>query len=157
MSLDGFDDHPTAARHELPAIVIGLLVFVVSFLPWYGVSFDGGSAEAGVTGTYNAWHGLAGVGIIVVLLSLVVTAAEPFFGETVPRIALPLAAAVLSVVGTALVAIKSFNLPEIDIPNTTTSLRWGGWALLVVLVLQVMVSVLRVVHANDAQPHSASG
>ena len=155
MSFDGLDGSPRS-RHELPAIICGLLVFVVSFLPWYGVSFDGGSAEAGVTGTYNAWHGLAGVGLIVVLLSLVVTAAEPFFGETMPPVALPLTAAVLSVVGAALVVVKSFNLPSVDIPNTTTSLRWGGWVLIVVLVLQVLVSVLRVVHANDAPPDATS-
>lgn len=141
-------------RRDLVALVCGLLVFIASFLPWYGVSLAG-PAESGATGTYNAWHGIAGVGLILLLFSLVVTAAEPYVSEGAAPRALKLAAAVLAVVGAALVVIRSFDLPSVDIPGATVGLRWGGWVLIVLVVVQAVVSVMRVVRAGVDDPSSA--
>jgi hypothetical protein len=138
-------------RHDAIAFGCGFLVFIASFLPWYGVTLSGGPAEAGLTGTFNAWHGLAGVGLILLLFSLVATAAEPFLGDAVPALPLRIGAAVLACVGAALVIIRSFSLPKVDVPGADVSLRWGGWVLIVLVVLQAMISVLRVVHAGDVE------
>jgi hypothetical protein len=129
-------------RNDGTVLVSGVLVFVASFLPWYGVSFPG-AAEAGVTGTTNAWHGLAGLGLILLLFSLVVAAAGPFFGPNVPRLAANLAAAVLACVGAALVLIRSVSLPTVDVPGAHVGLKWGGWVLIILVVVQAALSVLR--------------
>ena len=142
----------TVSRHDLVALVSGLLVFVASFLPWYALTFEGGPAETGVTGSFNAWHGVAGIGLILLLSSLVVTAAEPYFGDdgSTP-LSMSIAAAVLACVGALLVVIRSLHLPTVDVPGVTAGLRWGGWILMVLVVLQAMISVLRVVHARDGE------
>jgi len=150
MTLDehGHDQHATA-RHEGAVIVSGLLVFVASFLPQYGVTFAGGEAEEGVVGTFSAWHNhLAGLGVLLVMFSLVVTAIAPFLGEAAARLPGTIAAAVLACAGAALVVVKSVSLPNVDVPGTDTTLRWGGWVLLVLVILHAMVTVLRVVHSG---------
>lgn len=144
--------HHTGPRHDAAVFVGGLLVFIASFLPWYRVTVQGGPAESGVTGSVNAWHGLAGIGLIVLLVSVVVTAAEPFIGEDLPPLVLPLVAAVVACAGAALVVIRSLSLPGAGIPAATTRLSWGGWTLIVLVILQAMLSVLRAVHANDPRP-----
>jgi hypothetical protein len=137
-------------RHDLIALVSGLVVFLASFLPWYGVTFNGGPAETGVTGTVNAWHGLAGVGLLLLLFSLVVSAGEPYFSrEGSSTLPVAIGAAVLACVGALLVIIRSLALPSINVPGTSVALRWGGWILLVLVILQATISVLRVVHSGD--------
>jgi hypothetical protein len=140
----------SVARHDVIALLSGLLVFVASFLPWYSVTFGGGPAETGVTGTVNAWHGLAGIGLILLLFSLVVTAAEPYFGDdrSTPLPA-SIAASVLACVGALFVVIRSLDLPSVAVPGASVGLRWGGWVLIVLVVVQALISVLRVVHAGD--------
>jgi uncharacterized membrane protein len=141
-----------ANRHDLVAFGAGVLVFLASFLPWYGEKFNGTLAESGVNGTTDAWHGLAGIGLILLLLSLVVTAAEPFVRDGRPVLPVGIAAAALACVGAVLVVIRSLDLPSANVPGATVALRWGGWTLLVLVVVQAMISVLRVVHAGDAKP-----
>jgi hypothetical protein len=141
------------SRHDLVAVGTGVLVFIVSFLPWYGVKFDGGLAESGVNGAVDAWHGLAGIGVILLLFSAVATAAEPMLGEDRPRWLGPVIAALLACLGAVFVLIKSFSLPTPLVPGATTHLEWGGWILLVLVVVQALVSVLRAVHAGDGDRH----
>lgn len=137
------------SRHDLVAVGAGVLVFIASVLPWYGVKFDGGVAESGVNGSVDAWHGLAGIGVILLLFSAVATAAEPMLGENRPRRLIPAVAALLACLGAVFVLIKSFSLPTPLVPGATTHLEWGGWILLVLVVVEALVSVLRVVHAGD--------
>jgi hypothetical protein len=145
-----FDPEPrSASRHDLIAVGAGIAVFIASFLPWYGVTFQGALAESGVNGTTDAWHGLAGIGLILLLFSLVVTAAEPFVGEDMSGLSVAIAAAVLACVGALFVLIRSLDLPSIDVPGASVGLRWGGWILLVLVVVQAIISVLRVVHHGD--------
>ncbi|HVW81337.1 MAG TPA: DUF5336 domain-containing protein [Mycobacteriales bacterium] len=139
------------SRHDLVAVGAGVLVFIASFLPWYGVTFHGGLAEAGVNGSVDAWHGLAGVGVILLLFSAVATAAEPLLGEDRPTWLGPIVAALLACLGAAFVLVKSFSLPAPLVPGATTHLEWGGWILIVLVVVEALVSVLRVVHAGDAK------
>ncbi|HWA67089.1 MAG TPA: DUF5336 domain-containing protein [Mycobacteriales bacterium] len=141
------------SRHDLVAVGAGVLVFIASFLPWYGVKFDGGLAESGVNGSVDAWHGLAGVGVILLLFSAVATAAEPMLGEERPRWLGPIVAAVLACLGAAFVLLKSFSLPTPLVAGATTHLEWGGWILVVLVVIEALVSVLRVVHAGDRPAH----
>jgi len=143
-------EHRQAAGSELALLATGILTFIASFLPWYSNDFKGGLAETGVTGTYNAWHGLAAAGLLLVLFSLVVTAAGPLLGEDAPTRPLAIAAAALACAGAALVIARSLALPDPHIQGVTASLRWGGWVLIVVVLAHAAISVLRVVHANDA-------
>ncbi|HVX68245.1 MAG TPA: hypothetical protein VHA79_00985 [Mycobacteriales bacterium] len=142
-------EYRPASRSEMALVVTGVLVFIASFLPWYGVTFEGGLAEAGVTGTYNAWHGLTAAGLLLVLLSLVVTASGPMLGEDAPSRPLSIAAAALAAVGAVLVVVRSFDLPDLGIPGATSSLKWGGWILIVLVVLHAAICVYRAVRSQE--------
>jgi hypothetical protein len=137
-------------RHDVIALVSGLLVFVASFLPWYRVTFSG-EAETGVTGTFNAWHGLAGIGLILLLFSLVVTAAEPYVGEDVSKRPVSAVAALLAALGAVFVVVKSFSLPTVDIPGAHVRLQWGGWLLILLSILQAVITALRVIHRSERE------
>jgi hypothetical protein len=140
----------TLSRHDLAMVGVGVLVFIASFLPWYGVTFSGGNAETGVTGSVDAWHGLAGLGVILLLFGAVAAAAEPMvLGEDWPPRLVPVVSALLACLGAAFVVIKSLSLPTSDVPGASIGLRWGGWILLVLVVVEALISVLRVVHAGD--------
>jgi hypothetical protein len=141
-------EHHAAARSEMALLATGVLTFVASFFPYYSATFEGGVAEAGVTGTYSAWHGMSAVGVLLVLFSLVVMGSGPMLGEDTPARPLAIATAVLACAGAALVVVRSFNLPDLDIPGVTTSLRWGGWLLLVLVILHAALSVVRVVRPS---------
>jgi hypothetical protein len=123
-------------------VVTGVLIFIASFLPYYGAEFEG-VAEAGVTGTYNAWHGLTAAGLLLVLFSLVVTAAGPMLGDDAPTRPLAIASAALAGLGAVLVVVRSFDLPSVDIPGVSVSLRWGGWVLIVLVVVHAAICIYR--------------
>lgn len=125
------------------------VAFIASFLPWYGATFQGGPAEAGVTGTYNAWHGLAAAGLLLVLFSLVVTASGPLLGEDAPSRPLAMAAAALATVGAGLVVVRSFDLPNPDIPGVSVGLRWGGWILIVLVVVHAAICLYRALRSEE--------
>ncbi|HVT65511.1 MAG TPA: hypothetical protein VHD81_10170 [Mycobacteriales bacterium] len=139
--------HHQASRSEMALLATGVLSFIASFFPWYSATFAGDVAELGVTGTYNAWHGLMAVGILLVLFSLVVTASGPLLGEEPPPRGLAISAALLACAGAVLVLVKSFDLPSLDIPGVTAHLRWGGWLLIALVLVHAVLCLVRAVQA----------
>jgi hypothetical protein len=144
-------DFKAMPRHEQVALGSGLLVFIASFLPWYGVSL-GPLSE-----TFTAWHGLAAVGLILLLLAFVATAAEVFARDSLPAlpVSYPVVEAGLASLGAIFVIIKSFDLPSGSALGVDVGLRWGGWILIILTIVQAGISVLRAVHANDGGGSSA--
>lgn len=144
-------ERPPRSPYDVALIVTGVLIFIGAFLPWYGVSFEGGEAEAGITGTFNAWHGRAGAGVLLVLFSLVAAAGTPFFGEDTSARPLAIVTAVLAVAGAVLFLQQSFALPDPDIPGVSVGLRWGGWILVVLTVAHALISVWRALQAREVR------
>jgi len=140
--------------HDQIALGSGVLVFVASFFPWHGAKITD-ALSLGVSGgsTTDAWHGLAAFGLILSLLALVVTAAELLASDGLP--ALPISYAIIAAgfacLGALFVVIKTVDLPTAGGPGFSVGLRWGGWALIVLIVAQAVISVLRVVHAGDSK------
>jgi hypothetical protein len=141
-------DFKALPRHDQIALGSGVVVFIASFLPWYGASFQGLSRST------DAWHGLAAFGLILLLLATLVTAAELFAKEALPElpVSYPLVTAGLACLGALFVIIKSFDLPSGGAFGLSYGLRWGGWILLIAVIVQAGINVLRVVHANDGAP-----
>ena len=143
-------DFKAMPRHDQIALRSGVVVFNASFLPWYGASFAGHSVSV------TAWHGLAALGLILLLLALLATAAEMFAKDSLPElpVAYPLLEAGLACLGALFVIIKSFDLPSGGGFGVSYGLRWGGWILLIAVVVQAGISVMRALHAkdNDAPP-----
>ncbi|HWA67088.1 MAG TPA: DUF5336 domain-containing protein [Mycobacteriales bacterium] len=140
-------DFKSLSRNDQIALGAGVLVFVASFLPWYGVKFKGELAAFGAgSATVNAWHGLAAFGLVLLLLGLVVVAAQTFAGANLPELptSYEVVAAGLSCLGALFVIIKSFDLPSYSGADASVGLRWGGWILLILVVVQAVATVMRV-------------
>ncbi|HVT65512.1 MAG TPA: hypothetical protein VHD81_10175 [Mycobacteriales bacterium] len=139
-------DFRALPRHDQVALGVGVLVFLASFLPWYGVTI------LGVSTSYTAWHaGLTAFGLILLLLATATTAAELFAKDALPELPVgnQVVEAGLAGVGALLVVIKSLDLPSGSGLGVDVGLRWGGWILILATVAQAGISVLRAVHAND--------
>jgi hypothetical protein len=151
-------DFKAMPRHDQLILGCGVLVFIASFLPWYGVKFKGFGGFSGGSSTTDAWHGLAAFGLVLLLASLIVTAAEIFAKDSLPAapVSYAIIAAGLACLGALFVIIKSFDLPSGGGPGFSVGLRWGGWLLLILVVVQAVLNLLKVVHANDAAPAAPS-
>jgi hypothetical protein len=155
-------DFKSLPRNDLVVLGSGVLVFIVSlFFPWYGVKFSGAaSALSQFEGntTTNAWHGLAAFGLILLLLGLLVVAAQVFAGSALPEIPIgySMIAAGLSVLGALFVIIKSFDLPSGSGFGVSVGLRWGGWILIVLVLVQAAFSVIRALSSGESLPWQTS-
>jgi hypothetical protein len=68
-----------ANPYDLGIIVAGVLAFLLSFFPFYTVSYDGGLL-GGVSGSGSAWHGFFGWFAVLVALAASVILALRLFG-----------------------------------------------------------------------------
>lgn len=151
MSTSG-TDFMSLVQDDRVAIGSGVLVFIASFLPWYGATFLGESSSV------TAWHGLAAFGLVLLLLGLAALVADIYAKDSLPELpapaTYPILAAALASLGALFVIIKSFDLPSGSAPGVSVGLRWGGWLLIIFVIVQAVISVLRALQgrASSAAP-----
>jgi hypothetical protein len=143
-------------RNEQLFLGAGVLVFIASFLPWYGVSYNLSFAGVKSSGSasINAWHSYATLGLLLILAATVVAAVMVFAADSLPEMPVSWNVVVmgLSVVGALLVVIRSLNLPSASGPGSSVGLRWGGWVLLIACVAHAVLAVLRMRAAGESMP-----
>jgi hypothetical protein len=153
-------DFKSLPRNDLIVLVSGVLVFIVSlFFPYYGASIkETVPGFSGSTST-NAWHGLAAFGLILLLLALILVAVQVFAAGSLPDVPLGYAmiAAGLAVLGALCVIIKSFDLPSGSGFGVSYGLRWGGWLLMILVIVQAVFSILRALSSDEGVPWQSSG
>ena len=149
-------DFTQLGRNEQMFLGAGVLVFIASFLPWYGVSYNLSFAGVHTSGSssINAWHSYATLGLLLILAATVVAAVMLLAADSLPELPVSwnVVVAGLSVVGAALVVIRSLNLPSASGPGASVGLRWGGWVLIVVCVAHAVLAVLRMREAGESMP-----
>ena len=149
-------DFRQLGRNDQLFLGAGVLVFIASFLPWYGVSYNLSFAGVKSSGSasINAWHSYATLGLLLILAATVVAAVRMFAADTLPDLPVSwnLIVMGLSVVGALLVVIRSLNLPSASGPGTDVGLRWGGWILLIACVAHAALAVLRMREAGESMP-----
>jgi hypothetical protein len=158
-------DFKSMPRNDQILLGSGLLVFIVSlFFPYYGGKLKGEAAAAAhqfgsqTSSSTNAWHGLAAFGLILLLLALIVSAAQTFAKASLPEIPVSynVVASGLALLGALFVIIKSFDLPSGGGSDFSYGLRWGGWLLLILVIVQAVFTVLRFRESGDALPWQQS-
>jgi hypothetical protein len=139
-------------RNDLGVLAAGALAFIVSFFPYYGASAKAGGFSYSVS--VNAWHGTALLGMLLVVAAAIVAAIIAFSPDTLPKMSLSWNVVVLglSLLGTLLVIIRSFTLPSASGPGVDYGLRWGGWLLIIVCVVQSVFAFLRFRDTGEAMP-----
>jgi len=149
-------DFRQLARNDQLFLGAGVLVFIASFLPWYGVSYNLNFAGIKSSGSasINAWHSYATLGLLLLLAATVVAAVTLLAAESLPEIPVSWNVVVmgLSVVGALLVVIRSLNLPSASGPGASVGLRWGGWVLLIACVAHALLAVIRLRESGEPMP-----
>ncbi|MDQ1698727.1 MAG: hypothetical protein QOG34_590 [Frankiaceae bacterium] len=146
-------------RRDQAFLGLGVLILILSFLPWYG-----GDVSANILGTHvsrawstNAWHGWAALGLILMLIATAIVATELLSETKLPELRVSWAIVVfaLDVVGGLLLVIKSFNLPSASGTGFSVGLRWAGWLLVIAAIAQVVVAALRFRASGETMPWAA--
>jgi hypothetical protein len=139
----------------------GILVFIASFFPYYGASYDGPDiAGIGSTSTSTtAWHSYATLALLLLLASLILGAVVILSRSTLPEIAISWNVIVLGLaaLGALLLIIRSFTLDSGDVAGFSYGLRWGAYILMILAVVQAVFAFLRTKDAGDAMPWDNRG
>src|SRR4051812_9375239 len=145
-------------RNELGVIGSGAAALLFSFLPYYGVKYGAGAFHG--SASVNAWHGTALLGMLLVVAAGVVAALQAFSPDTLPRVSVSanFAVVALSVVGAALVVIRSFTLPSGGGFGVSYGIRWGAYLLIIACIAQAVFAVLKFRASGEALPwqHTAA-
>lgn len=142
-------------RNDQLFLGLGALVFIASFLPWYGATASVGPLSESTS--THAWHGLAAFGIVLMLVATVLVGVQLLSDATLPqlRVSWNVVVVALDAVGALIVVIKSFDLPSGSVLNVSYGLRWGGWILILAAVAQVVVAGLRFRDSGEPLPWAA--
>lgn len=143
-------------RNDQLFLGAGVLVFIASFLPWYGVSYNLSFAGVKSSGSasINAWHSYATLGLLLILAATIIAAVMVLSANTLPELGVSWNVVVmgLSVAGALLVVIRSLNLPSASGPGASVGLRWGGWVLLIACVAHAVLAVMRMRASGETMP-----
>jgi hypothetical protein len=75
---------------DLGILIAGVLIFIVSFFPWYGVSSSGASVGGfkvpGINASENAWHSYSVLALLLLLLATAVAAVAIFASGSAPQL-----------------------------------------------------------------------
>jgi hypothetical protein len=137
--MSGFD-LKQVNRNDKGLIGAGIVVFIASFLPYWGWS-------AGGFGDYStsAWTGYAVFGLLLLFIAAGIAAARVFGGANLPK--LPVGAnllvAALAAIGTLLVILRGFTYPHADLGSAgSVGVRWGGYILMIAAIVETVFAVM---------------
>jgi hypothetical protein len=147
---------------DLGVLASGVLVFIVSFFPYYGVHSSGekigGVSIGGGSASVSAWHSYSTLALLLILLATIVAAVAIFASSSIPT--LPVGprwiAAGLSALGGLLYIIRLFTLPHhsdgVAGFKITEGVKWGGYLLLLIVLVNVACTVVSALSSNEDVP-----
>jgi hypothetical protein len=146
------DDLKSLDRLEQVVLGAGVVAFIVAFFPFYGYSFSG----AGISLSYSvsAWHSWSFLGMILVLAATVVAAVRLFSAQTLESLPVGgnLVTLVLSGLGTLLVILRAFTYKHVSGAGGSVGVKWGGYLLMIVLIVQVVAAFLLFRKSEEVLP-----
>lgn len=142
------------ANHDLGIMVAGVLMFIDSFLPWYGASF------LGATNNVSAWS--AGFGAwFPVLLVMVISASvggNVFAGRSMPRIGSGAVSWELVNVAAAAIAVIIILLRWVTYPDApahsgiSAGAKFGTYVGLIIAAVQTFFCYVRATTGGQRMP-----
>ncbi|MDX6230407.1 MAG: hypothetical protein QOI76_3797 [Frankiales bacterium] len=135
----------------LGAGVLGLIVSI--FFPIWGLSVNVKGLGGGGN-SISAWHGLAGFGMLLVLVATAIAAVRVFAAANLPKmpIGVNLLTFVLSALGTVIVIIRELTYPHASLPGYSYGVKWGGYLLFILLIAQAVAAFLLFKKSGEVMP-----
>lgn len=151
------NDIKNLPRNDQVVLGAGVLVFIFSFLPYYGASGTVFGTHASTS--TSAWHGWNVLGLLLLLAATLIAAAQVFAASSVPEspVSLNLVVAGACALGAIIVVIRSFTLDHGSVGGFDYGLRWGAYLLMIAAVVQAAFAVLRLRASGDAMPWDNRG
>ncbi len=131
-------DLTKVSRNDKGLIGAGIVVFIASFLPYWGISAGPYSAST------NAWTGYATFGLLLLFIAAGIAAARVFGGANLPKLPVGanLVVAALAALGTLLVILRGFTYPHASFAGASEGVKWGGYILMIAAVVETVFAVM---------------
>lgn len=152
------NDIKNLPRSDQGVLAAGLLAFIASFFPFYGVSIDIGPFSG--SSSINTWHSYAVLGILLVIAATVLAAMQVFAASSLPDMPVSgnFLVAGLSALGTLLIIVRGFTYDTVSGPGGSLGLRWGFYVVMIFCLAQVVFTAMRLRASGEAMPwHHDSG
>jgi hypothetical protein len=157
--MPGFD-LKQISRNDQGILGAGILAFIASFLPFYGVSGGHGFVNYSVT----AWHSYGLLGLLFVFAAAVIVALRVFANVQLPKLPVGVTVLVtgLAGLGTLLLILRGFTYPSASGGGVSVGVKWGayivfiaGIAMTVFAFLSFRASGEKIAWDSSAMPKSA--
>jgi hypothetical protein len=143
------------ARNDQLFLGGALLAFICTFLPYDGISAGGFSASE------NGWHGIGFLACLLVLIALGIAAVGAFAASSVPELPVSLN---MVTAGAEVLAVLFFVIHWLTLPSyggfgvhVGLSLRWGGYATIIVTAATAVIGVMRLLASGEPMPWKKTG
>jgi hypothetical protein len=154
-------------RNDQIVLGTGVLAFILSFFPYWGGSASGatiaGQHIGGASSSVTAWHSYSTIALLLILIGTALTAFLLFARDSVPNLAIGprwIAAGVCAL-GALLYVIRLFTLPSdsqsFDGFKYSYGVKWGGYVLLVVVVVNAAFAIMNALSSDETKPWEAGG
>ncbi len=156
---------------DLAVLASGLLAFIVSFFPYYGVSVSGANLPGGLSvgsfgasSSVSAWHSYSTLALLLIIAGTIVAAVAIFARGSAPSLPIGLRwiAAGLCSLGALLYLIRLFTLPHHHVQITSSisaseGVKWGGYLLLIIVLANAASAVISALSSDEAVPWQQMG
>lgn len=128
-------------NNDLGVMAAGAAALIFSFCPYWGVSYKG---LGGLGGSISAWHGLALLGVLMILAGAGIVAARVFGGATLPTLPVGwhVIVAGLAGLGTIIVLVRGLTYPHASGAGASVGMKWGGYLLVVAGIAETVFAVM---------------
>ena len=141
--------------NDLVVISAGIVMFIVSFFPWYGVSVKGfsGASASGWNSGFGAWFS-----VLLVIAVAGAAAARVFGNKTLPSVAggavsPALIAAGVSVIAVIIILLRWVTYPDAGgLSGVSAGAKFGTYLGLIVAIVQAVFGYLSIVAAGERLP-----
>jgi hypothetical protein len=134
-------------RNDLAVMAAGAAALVFSFLPYWGVSYKI-QGVGGASASVNAWHGVALLGVLLLVAAASIVAARVFGGATLPTLPVGwnLLVAGLAALGTVILIIRGFTYGNNGFSgfgsSVSSGVKWGGYLLFIAAIVETAFAIM---------------
>jgi hypothetical protein len=149
-------------RNDQGVIGAGILAFIASFLPFYGVSYNFGGVHE--SASVNAWHSWGIIGLLFVFVAAGIVAARVFANASLPTLPIGVSVLVLGLagLGTLLLILRGITYPSASGLGGSVGVKWGGIVLFIFGAAETVFAFLtfkasgeKIAWDSSAMPKSA--